>query len=200
MSWQETTLPPQESKPQRVWEEVRTAHNRHSAPSKQLGKPAHKTPTQCYSLQHLKFPGPWQAQSITNSKAEKSFCPQPGPLNNTQLLCYTGSQQQACTRKLDCTKAKCNFSLRLCCPLHIVDRSTCTFTAAFLSFRLETLRKRVIAMALQNQQVWCETSCFTSTFIQYNTGLLKQLGPNNKHLLRNSLLPPDIPARAQRYP
>lgn len=193
MSWQETALPPQESKPQWIWEEARTQQTQRSK------RTPRKTPTQCYAQQHLKFPGPQQAQSITNSKAEKSFCPQPGPFNNTQLLCYTGSQRQACTGKLDCTKVKCNFSLRLCYPLHIADRPTCTFTAAFtgfLSFSLETPRKWVIAVALQNQQVWFETLSLASNVIQYNTELLKQLGPNKKHLLRNSLFPPDIATRA----
>lgn len=141
-------------------------------------------------------------QSQTLKQRRASAPSQGRSITHSCFVTWAASSRHV-LEKLDCTKVKCNFSLRLYCPLHIVDRPTCTFTAAFpgfLNFRLQTLRKGVIAVALQNQQVWFETLCFTSAFIQYNTGLLKQLGPNNKHLLRNSLFPPDIASRAQRYP
>lgn len=131
MSWQETALPPQESKPQGVWEEVRTAHNTRTASSEQMGKSAHKTQTRRYSLQHLNFPGPQRVPSITRSKTEKSFCPQPWLFKITCSIFVTQTASSSLTLgRLYCTKVKCNFSLRLYYPLDSADSPTCTFTAA----------------------------------------------------------------------
>lgn len=99
------------------------------------------------------FQGLGKQQSITNPNAEKSFCPSQGHSVTSSCVGTWAASSRHVLENSSVQRSNA-ISLRLCYPLHIVDKLTCTFIAAFLGFltyRLETLRKRDTAVTLQNQ-------------------------------------------------
>lgn len=180
MSWQETTLPPQEANPNESGK--KQEHNRHSAPSEH----------------HTKLQPSAMLNNTSNFQGLSKY-------NQSQIL----KQRRASAPSQGRSITPSCFVTRAASSRRVLENSTVqrlnaiSLLGCAILFILQT-DQPVHLLLLSLVLVWKHWEnesqqwhlSLTSNVIQYNTRLLKQVGPNYKHLPRNSPFPPDIAARA----